>query len=208
MDIKDLKGATLPQNIKERLEELGFTPEELAEAVSDHESDFRDENPAVYCGTYGKYNGGSLDGMWIDLTTFSDYDDFIDFCNAIHADEEDPELMFQDYECFPRSLYSESCFSRDDFESIIDYHVLCEKHGSEAVDAFLEFNDADRLGDFEDAYSGKWDSEEDFAENLVLDCYGDQVSEFARKYFDYEAFARELFMYDYNCYDGHVFRVI
>lgn len=32
---------------------------------------------------------------------FNSYDDFIDFCKAIHADEEDPELMAQDYEGFP-----------------------------------------------------------------------------------------------------------
>lgn len=37
------------------------------------------------------------------------YDDFIDFCRAIHINEEDPELMVQDYEGF---------MSEDDFAHI------------------------------------------------------------------------------------------
>lgn len=54
--------------------------------------------------TYGKYNDGSLCGLWIDLSSFNSYDDFIEFCQAIHADEEDQELMAQDYEGFPRQV--------------------------------------------------------------------------------------------------------
>ena len=56
-----------------------------------------DGNPSVYCGTYRKYNNGSLFGLWLDITKFNDYDEFIDVCRQLHADEEDPELMFQDY---------------------------------------------------------------------------------------------------------------
>ena len=31
-------------------------------------ADYTEEHPSVYCGTYGKYNDGSLFGMWLDLT--------------------------------------------------------------------------------------------------------------------------------------------
>ena len=81
--------------VEERLAELGYTPEELQEAVAEHKSGC-DGEPSVYVGTYGKYNDGSLCGLWIDLSSFDDYDDFINFCKAIHADEEDPELMAQE----------------------------------------------------------------------------------------------------------------
>ena len=64
-----------------------------------------DGNPSVYCGTYRKYNEGSIFGAWLDISKFSDYDEFIDVCRQLHADEEDPELMFQDYEGFPSLLY-------------------------------------------------------------------------------------------------------
>ena len=36
-------------------------------------------NPSVYCGTYSKYNGGSLYGAWLDLTKFADYDEFMSY---------------------------------------------------------------------------------------------------------------------------------
>ncbi len=45
-----------------------------------------------------KYNCGSIAGRWFDLTTFDDERDFFAACRALHRDEADPELMFQDYE--------------------------------------------------------------------------------------------------------------
>ena len=36
--------------VVERLHELGFTPEELKEAIADHKASC-DGEPAVYCGT-------------------------------------------------------------------------------------------------------------------------------------------------------------
>lgn len=75
-----------------RLHELDFTVPELEDAIADHKSSC-DGEPSVYVGTYGKYNDGSLCGLWIDLSSFDDYDEFINFCYAIHSDESDPELM-------------------------------------------------------------------------------------------------------------------
>ncbi|WP_141034030.1 antirestriction protein ArdA, partial [Escherichia coli] len=62
--------------------------------------------PAVYVGTWHKYNCGSIAGRWFDLTTFDDERDFFAACRALHQDETDPELMFQDYECVFRSIRS------------------------------------------------------------------------------------------------------
>jgi len=59
--------------VEERLEELGYTVADLQEAVINHKSDC-DGQPSVYVGTYGKYNDGSLCGLWIDLSTFNDFD--------------------------------------------------------------------------------------------------------------------------------------
>ncbi len=97
--------------------------------------DYREEHPSVYCGTYGKYNDGSLFGMWLDLTKFEDYDEFLDICRQLHADEEDPEFMYQDFEYFPRSLYCESCMSEDTFNKIIEYANLNENE----QEAFHDF---------------------------------------------------------------------
>lgn len=74
---------------------------EQFESVSSYIVDYLWDQPAIYCGTYKKYNEGSLFGAWLDLRTFDSYEEFIDVCMQLHADEEDPELMFQDYQCFP-----------------------------------------------------------------------------------------------------------
>ena len=171
--------------VASRLHELDFTVPELEEAIADHKSHC-DGEPSVYCGTYGKYNDGSLCGLWIDLSSFDDYDEFINFCKAIHADEEDPELMFQDFEGFSRQWYGESGFDED----------------------YMEFHD--ELDSFEEAYCGQWYSEEDFARHIVDECYDlERTMGNLSNYFDYEAFGRDLFMYDYSMgANGNVFRVV
>lgn len=64
--------------------------------------------PAVYVGTYGKYNGGSLQGEWVNLTDFDSKEEFIQYCRELHKDEPDAELMFQDYEYVPQIFIDES----------------------------------------------------------------------------------------------------
>jgi len=67
-------------------------------------------NVKVYVGTYGKYNAGNLFGKWLDLSDYMDHDEFIDAARELHNDENDPELMFQDYEAHEayEGLISES----------------------------------------------------------------------------------------------------
>ena len=197
---------TITAEVEARLEELGFTPETLIDAIGEHKSSC-DGNPSIYCGTYYKYSGEKgICGLWIDLTTFYDYDDFLNFCYAIHADEEDPELMFQDYEAFPKKWYDESSFDEDSFEAVREYCDLCDKYSTDAVDAFIDW-DCEKLEHFEDCYVGEYDSEEDFAREIVNECYdlGKQMGHLAN-YFDYDAYARDLFMYDYYYDNGYVFR--
>lgn len=63
------------------------------EEIDYHKHNIYSDSPAVYVGTYHKYNCGSLAGMWVDLSTFVDYAEFIDFCHALHCDEADPDYM-------------------------------------------------------------------------------------------------------------------
>lgn len=125
-----------------------------------------------------------------------------------HADEEDLELMAQDYEGFPRQWYNEGFMSEDDFDNILEYSDMCDKHGSDAVDDYMEFHNT--LDNFEEAYCGEWDSEEDFARHIVEECYNlEKMMGSLANYFDYEAFARELFDWDYTMgANNNVFRRI
>lgn len=175
-------------------------------SVQDFMNDYKEGNPAVYVGTYSKYNDGNLFGMWVDLVKCGDYDTFMEVCHNLHADEEDPELMYQDYECFPNAWYSESGIDEDTFDKIIEYAELDE----DDREAFEEFTDSfgnDSFDSFKERYMGKWDSEKDFAEHIVDECYNlDDMMGHLASYFDYEAFARDLFIDDYYFTNGYVFR--
>lgn len=188
----------LTDEVINRLADLGYTPESLREAMKNHEQTNGSYSPALYCGTYGKYNSGNLRGMWVDVSTFDSYEDFVNFCYAIHADEEDPELMYQDYENMPGSLYHESMGEKG-FGKIMEYCELCDDYGFSAVGDFLEFYSPEDLDRMHDAYAGVYDSEEDFAREIVSDCYDlDKMMGNLACYFDYEALARDLFISDYH----------
>lgn len=196
---------TITPEVADRLSTLGFDPDTFYKEINAHKGG--GGKPAVYCGTYHKYACGPLTGMWIDLTSFGSYSDFMDFCKAIHADEEYPELMFQDYENFPRDFYSESGIGENNFEAILRIQELKDQYGDEAVEDFFEYFTED--DDFEDAYCGQFYSEKDFAEHIVDECYDLEKSMGSLScYFDYDAFARDLFISDYHMgSNGHVFRV-
>ena len=49
--------------------------------------------------------------------------------------------MAQDYEGF---------MSEDDFDNILEYSDMCDKHGSDAVDDYMEFHD--ELDNFEEVH--------------------------------------------------------
>ena len=72
----------------------------------------QETHPAVYVGTYGKYNNGSLEGAWVNLDDFSSREEFLRYCiKELHANERDVELMFQDYENIPEGFIGESYIS-------------------------------------------------------------------------------------------------
>ena len=199
----------ISQNSKQVMNSIGNSqkrvrPENWVEVVTEHEYDYTSGNPAVYVGTYHKYNCGSLYGMWVDLTSFLDYDDFMEFCYQLHIDEKDPEFMYQDYENFSSEWYSESCFDEVTFDKILEYGNMDEEDRN-MFDAFTDnYGEGYTIEDVRERFKGKWDSEEVFAEQLLDDCYPD-IPEFARRYFDIEQFARDLFAYDYTFCDGYVF---
>ena len=121
----------------------------------------------IYCGTYKKYNSGSIAGAWLDLSAYADRDELIAACKELHADESDPELMFQDFEGFPRAWYCESSAPDD-----ILWEWMDLREGER--DAFGVY--ANHMGgditraDFSEAYQGTADSKADFAETLAEEC--------------------------------------
>lgn len=123
-----------------------------------------DSIPRVYVGTFAKYNDGNLGGAWVDLAPFADDPDgFLAHCGEIHADEADPELMFQDFEGFPREFYGESslgdglwpwlALDDDDRELLAVYNGILGQPVT--------------IDDARDAFVGRYSSGADFAEELA-----------------------------------------
>ena len=165
----------------------------------------------VYVGTYAKYNNGSIFGKWLDLSDYSDKEEFYNACRELHSDEADAEYMFQDWENIPTALIGESWLSDNIFEVIEAVSELNENE-QEAFFIWLDDGSCDidkddireLINSFFDDYQGAYKDEEDYAYEIVEQCY--ELPEFAKSYFDYEKFARDLFMTDYWFESGFVFR--
>lgn len=159
----------------------------------------------VYCGTYGKYNRGSIAGAWLSLTDYSYFDEFMTACAELHADENDPEYMFQDCENMP-GVSGEPCLSdiRKFYDELQELSELSDNE-IEAVFAYRAevYQDAE-ISDILDNYEGFWNSKEEFAEYLFNEC--ERVPESLINYIDWSAVARDLFFDYLYCGDGHVFR--
>jgi len=164
----------------------------------------------IYVGTYAKYNSGSIFGMWINLESVSDAYGFFEVCRELHKDEADPEFMMQDYQGFPEEFYHES-MNIDDVQKVLDYIAL-DDDDREMLEAFCECyggdaTDADNIEDVRERCMGQFDTFQDFADQCAdeeLACMN--APEFCTRYFDYEAYARDL-KYDFSVSDnGYIFR--
>ena len=150
--------------------------------------------PAVYVGTYGKYNRGSLAGEWVDLTQFSDIDEFYEYIRRLHKDEKYPEFMFQDYEDIPKVLITESYISPaiwDLMNADVEMDVIF------ALADYLK--DEDELVEvIENGYYTVYydvDSDSDLGYEIVENVYGgieNLGQDTLERYFDYEYFGRDM----------------
>ena len=156
---------------------------------------------SVYVGTYQKYNNGSIQGAWVDLTKFSDEDKFLDYCKELHKDEEDPELMYQDFEEFPKRYYSESYINSDLWE-----WLALDDNEKDILEAYLEcFGYDGTIEDAMKAYQGKYTNDIDFTMELLESC-GDIPQDLpSYVHIDWEGTARDIMM-DYSSANGFYFR--
>jgi len=84
------------------------------------------------------------------------------------------------------------------------YDRLCGDYGQDAVDAFLTIWEESDLEYFEDAFHGRYDSEAEFAEQYVTDCWGmNNIPSFV--VIDWQATWDQGLRYDYEFVDGVVF---
>ena len=94
--------------------------------------------PSVYVGTYSKYNRGSIGGAWLDLEDYGDKDEFMKARQELHADEYDPEFMFQNYEGIPSQFITE-CSVKAEFWDYM-YSTVNEEVKAAYMELFGEWN--------------------------------------------------------------------
>jgi antirestriction protein len=165
------------------------------------------DTPRIYVACLASYNAGILHGEWIDATDADVIREEIQEMLKGSPCPDAEEWAIHDYEGFGHLRLSEW----EDVDRVAELGALIDEHGA----AFAAY--ADHVGvdyateeSFQDAYCGKWDSEQAHAENLFSELYAYDVPEHIAPYIDYEAFARDLFMGDYFSVEGesgvYVFR--
>lgn len=148
----------------------------------------------VFVNTWGNYNTNGADfGEWLYLPM--DMDDLEDTLKEIAENMGDgsPEWFINDYETNGLGI------EIDENEDIFELNNLAERlenldnYDREVLEAIIEatgYNVKEAIENIDNCiyYSGM--SLEEVAEEIIKDCY--DLPEFALRYFDYEAFARDL----------------
>lgn len=150
------------------------------------------DRPAIYCGTYAKYNAGSIAGRWLNLEDYSNADAFLAACLELHKDEHDPELMFQDFQNFPKAFYSESP-DKERLERLYAWLEL-DDDDRELLTVYQEHvNDAGDIDAAREAFAGKgYETEAAWAADFLEETGAlAEIPEDLARYFDYESYARD-----------------
>ncbi|MDR6804540.1 antirestriction protein [Dyadobacter sp. BE34] len=178
-----------------------------------------ESTPKIYVGTYSQYNNRSLFGKWFDLTDFADFKEFLQDCYEFHRNELDPELMFQDWENIPDFLISECSLHKEaftyfeaigemDHETAEAFEIYCKQTNYWPSNGY-ELDD--QLDGFRESYRGFFGGS---GKDATLEYTYQYIEETGllsgvpsalEKYFDYEAFAKDLFLDGCSEYEGHVF---
>jgi antirestriction protein len=124
----------------------------------------RNTDARLYVGTFAKYASGSIAGKWLTLADYDSRGEFLEACRELHADEADPELMFQDYEGFPRAWYFESQAPPPELWEFLEL----DEEEAEAFEAYADnIGQGATIDGFREAYLGKWESGADYAQEAT-----------------------------------------
>jgi antirestriction protein len=158
-----------------------------------------EDRPALYVGTYAKYNGGSIAGKWMYLDDYETPSDFWTACKELHKDEHDPEYMFQDFECFPESFYSESGIDMDKLMEWVHMDEEDKELIAEYADATGYNVESVDIDDIRDRLFCVLDYTHSLDDNnamgdYVVDSGLIEIPEGLQGYIDYEALGRDWLM--------------
>jgi antirestriction protein len=179
----------------------------MQELRREHRSDYQHGDYCAYVGTYGKYNEGNIDGLWVDLSSWTDAEEMLADLAAMHADEADPELMFQDWALECDGLTASDlgeCPSMEELQFVIDMANADSDDVELAMDYLQATGDSlDRYDTFSDLLStaedlrvgtldtNSWNPFQDWVEETFLELYGHEIPDNLTGYIDFERMARD-----------------
>ena len=131
-------------------------------------------------------------GEDVEMTEYSD--ETIELIDELVADGNDHDVL----ENFIKD-HGESNFN----DYVEEYLQLIDQEGEDVVSAFLDVFNIEDIGNFHDAYQGRYDSGAEFAESLVSDCYSMEMPSWVEV--DWQATWDNALSYDYSESDGYIF---
>lgn len=153
---------------------------------------------SVFLNTWANYNENGADGgFWVELPC--DLDNVMERLAKSTGEEVDEmEVFINDYETEIEGLEISEYDNIEELNELAEELEKLDEYDVEKIEAIMEAhgetlrNALDNIDNYT-YYSGM--TLEDVAYKLVEECY--ELSDFAKRYFDYEAFARDL------GYDGY-----
>lgn len=149
---------------------------------------------SIYVASLTDYNDGTLHGKWIDCGQGSDHvweqiRSILETSpTALKYAETAEEWAIHDYDF--SGLKLDEC---EDIDTLCELAEAIEEHG-EALAVYLNYTGDRDIGTFEDDFCGVYESELIYASEIADECM--EIPENIKAYFDYEAFARDLFIND------------
>lgn len=164
------------------------------------------DTPKLFLTDYASYNNGTQFefGHWVDLTDFSDADEFFDYIQEHfeEADEKSPldspreEIMFTDYENFPSQFYSES-MSKEEVQTIFDLVDWMNENSLENLE-----NDGDNLLDAWNEYCSE-NNMDDYIHNFDDDFFETYLSSDPQEAFRLGCFSDIRWSDKYLIFNGY-----
>lgn len=148
------------------------------------------DTPRIYVACLAAYNGGRLNGVWIDATEPGEIMEKVRAMLGASPEPDAEEWAIHDYEGFEGAHLSEYA----SFETVCALAAFIGEHGALGAKLYREFGDdlAQAEAAFED-YAGEYRSAADFAEEVTRDS-GTEIPASLDYYIDWQALARDMAM--------------
>ncbi len=143
----------------------------------------------IYVADLAAYNCGMLHGRWIDATQGAD--GIREEIQEMLAQTPLKNEIAEEY-----AIHDQNGFGKLELheyisiERVAEYAEFIEEHGKLGSMLLVEFDIEEATAMMSDRYLGEYESVEEYAEQLLDDCY--EIPKYLEGYIDYQKFARDL----------------